>query len=129
MLAVAKKLSRNAKLSLLLLYIFTHSGLLLFIYSRQNAPVLLTESSSTGCTEVTPGTEAEAAAGRAAAAAGDRATHAGLLDGDTRGEERAEGAAQFPEESQGVYLPPAAHGEDVFTEGAAEFRVHCNSTR
>lgn len=84
-----------------------------------------TESSPTGCTEVTGGTEA---GGDSAEAAGDWATHAELLPGNTR-EKRAEGAAQLPQESQRVHLPPPPEGEDVFTEGAAEFRVHSHRSR
>lgn len=83
-----------------------------------------TESPPTGCTEVTDGT----GAGESAGAAGDRATRPEPLSGNTR-EERAEGAAQLPQESQGVHLPPPSEGEDVFTEGAAELRVHRDRSR
>lgn len=105
----------------------------LVIYFCHNAQALPSESSPTGGTEVTAGTEAGTTtggggAGGGAQAAGDRATHAELLDGHTR-EERAEGAAQLPQESQGVYLPSPAQGEGVFTEGAAEFRVHSHCSR
>lgn len=96
---------------------------------RHNAQALPTESSPTGCTEVTVGTEAgTSGGGDRAEAAGDRATHTELLSGDTW-EERAEGAAQLPQESQRVYLPSPADGEDVFTEGTAELRVHSHRSR
>lgn len=50
------------------------------------------------------------------------------LPGHTR-EERAEGAAQLPAESQGVHLPAAAQGEDVSAGGAAELRVQSHRSR
>lgn len=84
-----------------------------------------TESSPTGGTEVTAGTEAGTGGG------GDSAEAAGNtvpLFGNTW-EERAEGAAQLPQESQRVHLPPPAEGEDVFAEGAAELRVHGHRSR
>lgn len=83
-----------------------------------------TESSPTGGTEVAAGAEAGTGGGDSAEAAGNTEP----LFGNTR-EERAEGAAQLPQESQRVYLPPPAEGEDVFTEGAAEFRVHSHRSR
>ncbi|KAI3358935.1 hypothetical protein L3Q82_015331, partial [Scortum barcoo] len=92
---------------------------------QHNAPAVSPESRPTGRAEVTGGTEA---GGGAAEAARYWATHAGLRSGDAR-EERAEGAAPLPEESQRVHLPAEPQREDLFTEGAAELRVQSHRSR